>query len=340
MGFNREIQKAKDPRLPSARRYVALRSAITKFSPSGFSNTFANLESAVGVSDVAESWTGDQLALAADLLAKSRDLYMVNRAHWDDERRRNKSNGLPSATKAELEARDGDSWFDSVSGGTKRRYAWISLSEWVEREGLTPAPFGPELAQDLEIVRNAMPAGPSAQAGEMIAQYGPYPSLSVPANVIAIPYRVYTKSIPDSDYDLLSATQKAIADCLYSRSDDGYMRQRHLRRIVALQELWVIPYVVAAIGDYVAEVVQEVEAGLSELDQTYSWQESSYRLFAEHNTDLIQLVHQRSISYWNCYYSHRFALDDGTELRPRYPSFTLLDSIGRPNYGPLYRSTD
>lgn len=340
MGFNQEIRRAKDTQLPVAKRYVALRSAVTRFSPNGFNATFSNLAAKVGHSSEDELWTEQQLERAADLLYQSRALYLLNKKQWDDKRSRSKSLGVSSATQAELENRNTGSWFDSVSAGTRRRrYEWLSLSGWVEAQGLTPSSFGPELAHDLEVVTEAIPASDLGPVGRLIAQYGPYPNLLEPANVIAIPYRTYAPPIPQSQYDSLSTTQKTIADCLYSRSNDGHTRQRHIKRIVTVEELWVIPYVVAAIGDYVVEVVGEVAAGLSHLDKPYSWQESNYRLFADHNADFIELTRQRAISYWDCYYSSKFTLRNGSEQRPRYPSLQVLDSIGRPKYRTVYRST-
>ncbi len=339
MSFNREIEKARDQRLPTSRRYVALRSAVTLFSPNGFSNTFANLASRVGVPGADDRWTDVQIMQAAGLLTQSRDHYLVSRQRWDDERRKNKANGARFATKLQLDARASSSWFDSVASGTKHRYTWVSLAEWVTRQELTLAPFGPELASDLRIVRDAMPSATFQMANQIVAHYGPFPSLWEPANIIGIPSRIYESPIPKSTYQSLSPTQQSIADCLYSRSSDGYTRQRHLRRIVATEELWVIPYVVAALGDYVVEVVKEVAAGLTELDDARSWQARKYRLFAEHNPDLIQLVRQRSSSYWNCYYSHAFTMGGGTEQRPRYPSLGVIHSIGMHGHRGLYRSS-
>lgn len=339
MAFNQDIRRVKDTQLPIARRYVALRSAVTRFSPNGFNGTFSNLAAAVGHNSNQELWTEQQLEMAADLLQQSRDLYLLNKMRWDHERSRNKSLGVSAATPAELANRDTDSWFDSVSAGTRRRrYEWLSLAGWAEAQGLTLSPFGPELAHDLEVVNEAMPESDLAPAGRMIVQYGPFPKLLEPANVIAIPYRVYAPPIPQSRYDSLTPTQKTVADCLYSRSHDGHKRQLHIKRIVAVEELWVIPYVVAAIGDYVVEVVDEVVAGLADLDKQHSWQESKYRQFADHNADFIELTRQRAVSYWDCYYSRNYSLHDGTEKRPRYPSLEVLESIGRPAYGMAYRT--
>lgn len=318
----------RDGRLPTSRRYVALRSAVTLFSPNGFNATFANLASQVGAPGVAGMWTDNQLVAAADLLTQSRNHYLAQSSEWHTSRRENKRNGTRLATEVELVARNSPSWFDSVSTGTRRPYHWVTLTEWARRLEHSPPPFGTLFEEDLKTVRDAMKRGHENSERNFLAHYGPFQRHLVPANLISIPYRVDAEPLSDSVYGSLSATQKSIADCLYSRSYDGRTRQRHARRIVELEEAWVIPYVVAALGDYVVEVVKEVATGLSELSQDNSWQARKYRLFAEHNADLLRLVGQQAASYWDCYYSHEFTLTSGTSDRPRYPAMAVLESIG------------
>lgn len=309
------------------------------FSPNGFNATFSNLELAVGRRNrTTEPWTEGQLLMAAELLEKSRDLYLVKRTQWDEERGKNKSNGVRRATNAEKQALDSGSWFDFVSSTTRPKRNWLSLAEWVEECGVTPEPFGSELSKDLRVVRDAMPATHLEPSGNTVAHYGPYSQLVKPSNVVSIPERIYAEPISESIYKSLSPTQRTMADCLYSRSNSGFTRQRHLKRIVTIEQPWVIPYVVLAIGDYVIEVVQEVANGLRSLDEIRSWQSRSYRLFADHNTDFIELVRQRATSYWNCYHSREFAFRTGTDDRPRYPSFEILESIGQPRYRMVYTS--
>lgn len=338
MGFNQDIRKVKDPELPIEHRYVALRSAVTRFSPNGFNSTFSNLATAVGREEPSARWTASQLDHAAGLLDQSRDLYIQRRRQWDDERRRNKTRGIATATSAEVGARDSPSWFDRVSAGDRSTRKWVSLTECVEEQGTTPAPFGAELVDDLRIVMDAMGSTRHQPAGRMIARHGPYPKRHEPSNVVAIPYRVQNDPISDSSYEALSTTQRTMADCLYSRSSDGHTRQRHLKRIVGIEQLWVVPFVVVALGDYVVEIVNEVAAGLTQLDEPNSWQDSQYRLFADHNAELVDLMRQRSTSYWHRYYRTEFALHADSDRRPRYPSFQILDAIGVNSYPLVYRS--
>ena len=338
VGFNQLIARAKNSELPIERRYVALRAAVERFSPNGFNTTFSNLASAVEYDERDGNWTQQQLASAAELLAQSRARYQACKDHWEDERRRRKALGDTSPTLAELNALNADSWFDSISGTKKQKSRWGSLAEYVDKNGMQLAPFGQELAKDLAIVMRVMGVPKHPPAGRIIARYGPYPKLLEPSNVVSIPARIYNEPIDDSDYQQLSTRQRTILDCLYSRNHDGYVRQRHLSRIVATEELWVIPFVVAALGDYVIEIVREVVVGLAQISEPYSWQESQYRLFADHNAELVSLIRQRSISYCDRYYRKTFSLHKGNEALPRYPSLQILDAISKDSYPLPYRT--
>lgn len=324
MGFNTEIRRARNSPQPLGRRFLHLRKAVQSFSPNGFATTLNNLEAEVGVCE--GQWTAEQIARGLDLLERSRNRYMGHRSLWDRQRRRNKSQGQASPTSEELAAFAADAWFDSVSAGSKPN-RWALLAEWAEVHDIEPAPFGPELAEDLKVVGSAMPTTKFHYAESELAHYGPYPLRHLPGQIVAIPSRVYNEPIPDLIYKSFSETQQSIADCLYSRSHDGHRRQRHLEKIVSLEYPWVVPYVVLALGDYVVEIAESVETGLANLGQPESWQASSYRTFADHNSELIKLVRARAISYWDCYYSDRYALSDGADL-PMYPSLKVLSTVG------------
>ncbi len=91
------------------------------------------------------------------------------------------------------------------------------------------------------------------------------------------------------------------AACLLTRSTDGYLRQRALRRIVSIQEPWTLPYVVLLLGEYVVEIAQDILKTLPEFDQRLCIR------FVQENRPLMRLLRARAASYWNCYY------------RPDYP---------------------
>jgi hypothetical protein len=128
-----------------------------------------------------------------------------------------------------------------------------------------------------------------------------------------------------------------MADAWYSRSHDGYIRQRHIKRLIDAEEHWVVPYVVAAIGDYVIEIVQEVADGLRRFSRQGSWHDVAYRHFVANNYDFTALVRQQATSYLNCYYSRSHSRT-GAGGRPVYPAFVALEQlVEADNYPCTYR---
>src|SRR4051812_48268271 len=81
----------------------------------------------------------------------------------------------------------------------------------------------------------------------LVDGYHPHKSreLSVLGSSVYIPERLH----------FLSAVDRTIVDsvslasaCLLTRSTDGFLRQRALRRVVDVQEAWVLPFVTLALG--------------------------------------------------------------------------------------------
>jgi hypothetical protein len=338
VGYNNGVRRALDPEMPLGRRFCALRYAVERFSPNGFNATLGNLEQAVGVTD-RDNWTSEQIVRAAELLSASHARYTRRRALWDEGRRRRKAEGfhLPSP---ELDGFGERSWFDHISYSSRgiARYRWIGLAEWVQVNGLAPGPFGPELERDFQKVMDRIPPAQLAPIGSMLAHYGPPPSSWEPGTVIRIPERVYNNPITDSDYRSFSDRQRLIADAWYSRSHDGFVRQRLLNRIIPANESWVVPYVVAALGDYVVEIVHEVDEGLKWHARAGTSHLQAYRQFAANNDDFITLMRQRATSYQHCYYSGSYSRQGGASRKPIYPAFSALAQLEDTNAFPrLFR---
>ena len=106
--------------------------------------------------------------------------------------------------------------------------------------------------------------------------------MSEPGTLIEMPSRNYTEPMDEKTYRSLSDRQRIVADCWYSRNHDGYVRHRHLQQLVAVEEHFVIPYVLAALGDYVIEIVHELETASSRWADAGSWQHHHYRQFASY----------------------------------------------------------
>lgn len=79
-------------------------------------------------------------------------------------------------------------------------------------------------------------------------------SVDVDGELLTIPYRIYQDEVPDQ-YERWSATQRLVADCLYTRHHDGRVREAHARLIVENVSPRVAPFVVQLAGEYVLDIV-------------------------------------------------------------------------------------
>lgn len=94
----------------------------------------------------------------------------------------------------------------------------------------------------------------------------------------------------------LSPLQKLIFFCLLTRHHNGFVREAALKRIIIVNEPWVVPYVVQLASEYVYEILVVVRQNLNELNSTL------YGEFLRNNPAYFSKVKQRITSYWNAYY--------------------------------------
>lgn len=134
----------------------------------------------------------------------------------------------------------------------------------------------------------------------------------VAGECLRIPYRVYFHPKEMDDLGLeLDGTASVVLLCIGTRSHDGYSRERFLRALLARPASWVVPYVLALIGEYVVEIMQPIIEAWPSLDHR------AYAAFARDNGPFIALTRRRVLSYWDCYYRPAMPLDD-------YPGMRLL----------------
>ncbi len=116
-------------------------------------------------------------------------------------------------------------------------------------------------------------------------------------SVVAIPYRMYLLDIYDVEYEKLNQTQKQILCCIYTRSCNGYIREKYLRKLLDMPiEQWVIPFVIKLCDEYVIELIEIIYDKLKERDNT------DIQDFCLKNRVPVRKSYSRMISYWNKYY--------------------------------------
>lgn len=140
---------------------------------------------------------------------------------------------------------------------------------------------------------------------------------------VRIPSRTYAVMFrpPSVIRDIFeSEHSETLRACMTSRHCDGHFRQNATRKLMESSEPWVVPFVVALVGEYIPAI------------QTYIWRDlpepseeraTVYREFLQANRDFFELTRQRVFSYWNCYYKTEYM------SRDHYPGFAVLEKLKR-----------
>ena len=118
-------------------------------------------------------------------------------------------------------------------------------------------------------------------------------------SIIQIPYRVYYIDHSDSFINELNSRKKMVLHCIYSRSDDGFVRQKHLKSLLSMEyEDWAIPYIVKICDEYIVEILEMTYGILRQQDK------ERIKKFCHQNRVLFCKSYNRMISYWNEFYRH------------------------------------
>lgn len=117
---------------------------------------------------------------------------------------------------------------------------------------------------------------------------------------VTFPYRIYYLD----EYDLLSSfmtfEQKMIYHCIFSRSYNGFVREKHIKAILKEDyPEWTIPYILKISDEYVVEILENVYNELKNKDT------ESIKAFCRLNLQSFLYSHARMISYWNEFYRNK-----------------------------------
>ncbi|CAN5383344.1 hypothetical protein BH10PSE3_BH10PSE3_37490 [soil metagenome] len=111
---------------------------------------------------------------------------------------------------------------------------------------------------------------------------------------LAIPPRIYQD---ETELRGRYADHSQILDSLLTRHHDGFVRARALARILSsTPETWTFPFVIELMGEYVVEILQQIEDGFEHLNL------EACTHFLTDNPAFLALTRQRVMSYWDCYY--------------------------------------
>ena len=162
------------------------------------------------------------------------------------------------------------------------------------------AAFPSNLQEAVLLALTALPENPHPS---------PLFSVQVENETLSIPYRIYHNVSLTRTVGL--TLQEQILACLLTRHHDGFIREKHLTRIIAVNATWVAPFVVQLLGEYVIEIIQVIQNNLPVLDKLV------YGRFLRSNPEFWTRTQRRVVSYWDCYYR--------AHSKDRYPGFRVLD---------------
>ncbi len=136
---------------------------------------------------------------------------------------------------------------------------------------------------------------------------------------IKFPYRIYCP-VDDHAYSQLTDIEKLIYDCIFTRHNDGYIREKHIRNLLRSDiPEWCFPYIVRSSADYVLAIVNAIYDRLKQCDN------SLLQTFCRNNPGIVRTNYRRAYSYWNVYYRRDFP-----ELRA-YVGMKLFSECLLPN---------
>lgn len=119
--------------------------------------------------------------------------------------------------------------------------------------------------------------------------------------VLLIPYRFYAKQVVEEKLKTLTVTQLTILNCVYTRSNDGYIRQKYVEKLLQLEKIpeWVIPYIIKLCGEYVIEILQTINDHFDWID------DDSLAEFVKENKAFVHLEYCHMLSYWDENYRYK-----------------------------------
>jgi hypothetical protein len=171
-----------------------------------------------------------------------------------------------------------------------------------------------------------LPAGMAVAALLSERQWTERFSVKVNQQNVVLPFRLH---FVGNDLPMNSRDEAWLfARALQTRSNDGYERQRAARDLLAGFEAWCAPFIIALIGEYLIEIMDDVAAGLT--PEVIG----GLAEFIAQNGAYWETTKRRVVSYWNAYYRWGRASETRqVYAKSDYVGFRLVDCLERAAYG-------
>ena len=115
--------------------------------------------------------------------------------------------------------------------------------------------------------------------------------------IVKIPYRMYFTDVEFLKIEHLTDIQKEILYCIYTRSCNGYIREKYLKELLKLDfDCWAIPFIVKLSDEYIVEILEVI------YDKLKIRNNDDIKRFCLENKNIMNKSYSRMISYWNEFY--------------------------------------
>lgn len=187
---------------------------------------------------------------------------------------------------------------------------------------------------EAEIIRNAFPPEVREDVDSLLVKFDVgaihstkgFDRVVVEKEMIDIPSRIYYNPPYSLTNSKFTQIEMEILNCIFSRHYDGYVRQEAVLNIISSDKNWTIPYIVRIIGEYVIEILRDIDARFETINK------ANLVSFIRQNPAFYNRTRSRVSSYWDCYYRGQFPEKPGGVKIPekqRYIGFQLLDKIDK-----------
>jgi len=133
---------------------------------------------------------------------------------------------------------------------------------------------------------------------------------------LSIPFRI---AYPEPDVSIISTlnlTQQVILSCLYTRYIKGLVREKHLLKIITVNEIWVLPFIFALAAEDVKEIIVTIYNNRESINKDQA------QIFNQENSEYMRLTRHRIISFWDLYFRVEWP------LLKDYPGYRIMSELG------------
>ncbi|MCL2234436.1 MAG: hypothetical protein FWC02_02010 [Firmicutes bacterium] len=114
------------------------------------------------------------------------------------------------------------------------------------------------------------------------------------SSVILTIGNVYYDEIDEDIFEKLTIEEKQIYHCIYSLHYNGYIREKHITKILNYENLpsWTIPFIFVQTQRYITEIIPLIY-------ERFKNDKCFFKEFVANNFEHIKRGNDRMISYWN-----------------------------------------